>query len=99
MERKGPEGVGTGMTSWTLPLSDLAVDDELLAAVEEAAASGWWSTGPRVARFEQEFARFLGVAHAVAVASGTAALHLSLAASGCGAGDEVILPSLNFVAA
>jgi dTDP-4-amino-4,6-dideoxygalactose transaminase len=82
-----------------VPLSDLAVDGEILGAVAEAVGSGWWSTGPRVAAFEEAFARFLGARHAVAVSSGTAALHLSVIACGCGPGDEVILPSLNFAAA
>jgi dTDP-4-amino-4,6-dideoxygalactose transaminase len=82
-----------------VPLSDLAVDEEILGAVGEAVGSGWWSTGPRVAAFEEAFARFLGARHAVAVSSGTAALHLSVIACGCGPGDEVILPSLNFAAA
>src|SRR6186713_2416025 len=79
-----------------IPLSDLAVDDQILGAVGDAVASGWWSTGPRVAAFEEAFARFLGAQHAVAVSSGTAALHLAVVACGCGPGDEVILPSLNF---
>jgi dTDP-4-amino-4,6-dideoxygalactose transaminase len=82
-----------------IPLSDLAVDDQILGAVGDAVASGWWSTGPRVAAFEEAFARFLGAQHAVAVSSGTAALHLAVVACGCGPGDEVILPSLNFAAA
>jgi dTDP-4-amino-4,6-dideoxygalactose transaminase len=84
---------------WSVPLSDLAVDDEILAAATGALASGWWSTGPRVAEFEHAFARFLGSDHAVAVSSGTAALHLAAAACGCGPGDEVVMPALNFVAA
>ena len=67
--------------------------------MRDAVASGWWSTGPRVAEFEAAFADFTGSRHAVAVSSGTAALHLALVACGCGPGDEVILPSLNFVAA
>jgi len=83
----------------SVPLSDIAVDDELVAAAGRALASGWWSTGPRVADFEAAFARFVGVEHAVAVSSGTAALHLAAAACGCGPGDEVVMPSLNFVAA
>ena len=83
----------------SVPLSDIAVDDELVAAAGRALASGWWSTGPRVAEFEAAFARFVGVEHAVAVSSGTAALHLAAAACGCGPGDEVVMPSLNFVAA
>ena len=75
------------------------MDDEIEHAVVQALRSGWWSTGPRVAELEQEFARFSGARHALAVANGTAALHLALLASGCGPGDEVLVPSLNFVAA
>lgn len=82
-----------------MPLSDLAVDDQLRAAIDDAVASGWWSMGPRVAELEQRFAALCEVRHAIAVSSGTAALHLSLLAIGCGPGDEVILPSLTFVAA
>src|SRR4051794_19256883 len=55
--------------------------------------------GERVAAFEEGFASFCGVRSAFAVANGTAALHLALLAVGCGPGDEVIVPSLNFVAA
>src|SRR5918996_3635186 len=55
--------------------------------------------GPRVAEFEAAFAEFVGVESAFAVANGTAALHLALLAIECGPGDEVVLPSLNFVAA
>jgi dTDP-4-amino-4,6-dideoxygalactose transaminase len=84
---------------WSVPLSDIAVDDEILRAASATLASGWWSTGPRVAEFEQAFARRLGAGHAVAVSSGTAALHLAVAACGCGPGDEVVMPALNFVAA
>ena len=84
---------------WRVPLSDVQVDDELLAAATEAVASGWWSMGPRVAEFEEAFAQFCGVRHALAVANGTAALQLALLAVGCGPGDEVVVPSLNFVAA
>ena len=85
--------------SWAVPLSDLVVDAPILDAVHEAVSSGWWSMGPRVAEFENAFASFTGSQHALAVANGTAALHLALVASECGPGDEVILPSLNFVAA
>src|SRR4051812_26453122 len=55
--------------------------------------------GPRVEELEAEFARFCRAEHALAVANGTAALHLALLAVGCGPGDEVVVPSLNFVAA
>src|SRR5215207_2473591 len=50
--------------AWSVPLSDLAVDEEILAAVREAVGSGWWSTGPRVAEFEAAFADFAGARHA-----------------------------------
>ncbi|MGZ4416113.1 MAG: DegT/DnrJ/EryC1/StrS family aminotransferase [Gaiellaceae bacterium] len=84
---------------WAVPLSDLLVDAAILESVHEAMSSGWWSMGPRVGEFERAFAEFSGARHALAVANGTAALHLALVATGCGPGDEVILPSLNFVAA
>jgi len=75
------------------------VDGEIEQAVLGVVRSGWWSMGPRVAELESEFASFCGVKHAFAVANGTAALHLALLAIGCGPGDEVLVPSLNFVAA
>ena len=82
-----------------VPLSDLHVDEELLEAAGRAIASGWWSMGPAVEAFEKAFAEYVGSAHALAVANGTAALHIALLGVGCGPGDEVVLPSLNFVAA
>ena len=85
--------------AWRVPLADVRVDDELLDVAREALASGWWSMGPRVAEFEASFADRTGAPHVCAVSSGTAALHLALLAIGCGPGDEVVLPSLNFVAA
>ena len=60
--------------------------------------SGWLGTGPRVAQFERDFARYRGASHAVALNSCTAALHLSLLASGVGPGDEVITTPLTFCA-
>ena len=86
-------------STWRVPLSDVAVDDALSSAGLEVLQSGWWSMGPRVAELEAQFAEFAGVTQAIAVSSGTAALHLGLLAVGCGPGDEVVLPSLNFVAA
>ncbi len=85
--------------AWEVPLSDVLVDEQLLAAAHETLASGWWSMGPRVQEFEQAFAETVGAGEAIAVANGTAALHLALLAVGCGPGDEVVIPSLNFVAA
>ncbi len=85
--------------TWRVPLSDVVVDDALSAAGREVLESGWWSMGPRVAQLESQFQAFADVQHALAVANGTAALHLALLALECGPGDEVVLPSLNFVAA
>jgi len=84
---------------WQVPLADVRVDEELLGAVHDTVASGWWSTGPRVAELERQFSEYFDAEQAVAVSSGTAALHLAVVALGCGPGDEVVLPSLNFVAA
>src|SRR5690349_2469476 len=68
--------------------------DAAAAAVE----SGWIAQGPRVREFEEAFAAAIGAPHAVAVSSCTAALHLALIAAGIGPGDEVIVPSLSFIA-
>ena len=64
----------------------------------EVLESGWLTLGPRTYEFEAAFAAHLGVAHAVAVSSCTAALHLAYLAAGVGPGDEVIVPSLTFAA-
>jgi dTDP-4-amino-4,6-dideoxygalactose transaminase len=66
--------------------------------VVETLRSGWIGTGPRTQRFEEQFADYVGAEHAVAVSSGTAALHLSLLAAGIGAGDEVITTPMTFAA-
>jgi dTDP-4-amino-4,6-dideoxygalactose transaminase len=87
------------MGRWQVPLSDVATDEELVRAAAETVESGWWSMGPRVAEFEQAFGELTGSKHALAVANGTAALHLALLAVDCGPDDEVLVPSLNFVAA
>jgi dTDP-4-amino-4,6-dideoxygalactose transaminase len=68
-------------------------------AVSEAMRSGWLTSGPRTAAFEQEFADFVGgEVHAVAINSATAGLHLALEAIGVGPGDEVIVPTWTFTA-
>ena len=67
-------------------------------AAAEAVASGWIAQGPRVQEFEEAFAAAIGTRHAVAVSSCTTALHLALIAAGIGPGDEVIVPSLSFIA-
>jgi perosamine synthetase len=67
-------------------------------AVIDALRTGWVSQGPRVAEFERKFARYVGAPEAVAVSSCTTALHLALHAAGIQAGDEVLCPSLSFIA-
>jgi dTDP-4-amino-4,6-dideoxygalactose transaminase len=71
---------------------------EEAAAAAEAVSSGWVAQGPRVAEFEEAFASAIGAGYAVAVSSCTAALHLALIAAGIGPGDEVVVPSLSFIA-
>ena len=67
-------------------------------AAAEAVRSGWVAQGPRVAEFEVAFAAHLGAGHAVATSSCTTALHLSMVLAGLGPGDEVVVPSLSFIA-
>jgi len=67
-------------------------------ALLDALRSGWVSQGPRVAEFERRFAAYVGAPHAVAVSSCTAALHLALLTAGVKPGDEVLCPSLSFIA-
>ena len=86
------------MTDWKVPLADVRVSEEEIAAIVETYRSGWLSMGPETSRFEDAFASFVGVTHAFATASGTASLHLLLAGHDIGPGDEVILPSMTFVA-
>jgi len=69
-----------------------------IAEVVDSLRSGWLGTGPKVARFEELFRAHTGAEHAIAVSSCTAALHLSLIATGVGAGAEVITTAMTFVA-
>lgn len=86
------------MAAWKVPLADVSLDPEEIAAVRAVLESGWLSMGPKTQEFEAEFAGFLGVKHAFAVANGTAALHLACEAVGLKAGDEALCPALTFVA-
>jgi len=90
----GGEPIRTDM----LPYARQTIDDDDVAAVVATLRSDWLTTGPLVDEFEEAFAREVGSAHAVAVSSGTAALHAAVAALGIGAGDEVIVPAMTFVA-
>jgi dTDP-4-amino-4,6-dideoxygalactose transaminase len=81
-----------------IPVIRPLLGTEEAEAAAEAIASGWVAQGPRVAQFEAAFAKATGSGHAVAVSSCTAGLHLALIAAGAGAGDEVVVPSLSFIA-
>jgi dTDP-4-amino-4,6-dideoxygalactose transaminase len=83
---------------WQVPLSDLDFGPEEKEAVQRVLDSGWLTMGEITQQFEQEFASMVGVQHAIAVTNGTASLHLACRALGLGPGDEVIVPSLTFVA-
>jgi dTDP-4-amino-4,6-dideoxygalactose transaminase len=75
-----------------------AIADEEIAAVAETLRSGWLTTGPRAAALERRMADYLEARHVLALASGTAALHLSLVALGVGPGDEVITTPITWPA-
>lgn len=81
-----------------IPLSDIDLGPAELEAVSRVLASKWLTMGEVTQAFEAAFAEFLGVRHAFAVANCTAALHMAHLALGIGPGDEVICPSLTFVA-
>ncbi|NPU86150.1 MAG: UDP-4-amino-4,6-dideoxy-N-acetyl-beta-L-altrosamine transaminase [Syntrophaceae bacterium] len=81
-----------------IPYGRQCLDESDIKAVIEVLRSDWLTTGPKVAEFESSFARCAGVKHAVAVSSGTAALHAAMYALGIGPGDEVIVPAMTFAA-
>lgn len=87
----------------TTPAKSIPVARPFVGQEEEEAAlrvlrSGWLSQGQQVAEFETRFAEYVGAKHAVAVSSCTTALHLALVVAGIGPGDEVLCPSLSFIA-
>ena len=81
-----------------IPFHRPSIGSEEIAEVEAVLRSGWLTSGPRTKRFESEFAAYTGAAHALALNSCTAALHLALAALDIGPGDEVITTPLTFCA-
>jgi len=88
----------TGTTVRAIPVAKPDLGEAEAAAARQAILSGWVTQGPQVAAFEDEFAQYVGAAHACAVSSCTTALHLALHALGVGAGDEVITVSHSFIA-
>jgi dTDP-4-amino-4,6-dideoxygalactose transaminase len=81
-----------------VPFHRAAVGEEEARAACEVIRSGWLTMGPKTFQFEAEFAKYVGARHAIAVSSGTAALHLSLEAAGIQSGDEVLVPTTTFTA-
>ncbi|MEW2114205.1 DegT/DnrJ/EryC1/StrS family aminotransferase [Streptomyces sp. NPDC005474] len=86
------------MSTDRIPVMIPWLGDEEARAASDAVLSGWVAQGPRVAAFERAFAERVGAEHGIAVSSCTTALHLSLVALGLGPGDEVVVPSLSFIA-
>lgn len=84
--------------NYKIPLFDLNFDAEEAKAASEVINSKWISTGPKVAAFEEKFADMIGADHAVATSNCTVSLHLAMMLCGISEGDEVICPSLTFVA-
>lgn len=81
-----------------IPIMRPWLGQEEAAALADVVASGWVAQGPRAAEFERALAARVGAAHGVAVSSGTAALHLAMIVLGLGPGDDVIVPSLSYIA-
>jgi dTDP-4-amino-4,6-dideoxygalactose transaminase len=81
-----------------LPLSRPSIGEAEIQAVVDCLRSGWLTSGPRVAEFEGNFARSVGAAHAVAVASATAGLHLTMLALDLAAGDEIVTTPMTWAA-
>jgi len=80
-----------------LPFSRPSISEEAICAVCEVLRSGWITTGPKNAEFEQKFCDYVGCRGAVALSSATAGMHLLVHALGIGPGDEVITPSMTWV--
>ena len=79
-----------------LPFSPPLIGEEEIAEVVDTLRSDWITTGPKVKRFEEDFARYLGAEAALALNSGTAAMHVALAALGIGPGDAVVTTPMTF---
>ena len=84
------------MTAEFLPFAQPDLDGSESAEIAEALRSGWITTGPRVARFEAEFRSYVGAPAALALNSGTGALHVALKSLGIGPGDAVVTTPMTF---
>lgn len=83
---------------WKVPLADIDLGEEERQAVLRVLDSTWLTMGKATITFEQQFTAYLGAPDSVAVSSGTAALHIAARLAGLQSGDEVLVPSLTFVA-
>jgi perosamine synthetase len=81
-----------------IPYGRQFIDEEDIQAVVEVLRSDWLTTGPKIEEFEHAMAAYMGATHAVAVSSGTSALHCAMYSIGIGKGDEVIVPPMTFAA-
>jgi UDP-4-amino-4,6-dideoxy-N-acetyl-beta-L-altrosamine transaminase len=90
--------LGHGMGRRHLPYGRQSIDDADIRAVEDVLRGDWLTQGPAVARFEAALCEATGARHAIAVANGTAALHLAMLAAQVGPGDVVLVPTITFVA-
>jgi dTDP-4-amino-4,6-dideoxygalactose transaminase len=95
--RHETDTAAAGPAAW-LPYHRPSIGEEEIAEVVETLRSGWVTTGVKAKRFEHEFAALLGVPDALALSSGTAALHLALRVVGVQPGDDVIVPAYTFTA-
>lgn len=83
----------------TIPVSEPSITQKEIDYVLNAVKSGWVSSlGEYITKFEQEFAKYIGVKYALTTSNGTVALHLALVSLGIGQGDEVLVPDLTFIA-
>jgi UDP-4-amino-4,6-dideoxy-N-acetyl-beta-L-altrosamine transaminase len=89
---------GTPVRREVLPYGRQSIDEADIQSVVEVLRGDWLTTGPKIREFEQTFAKTVGAGEAVAVSSGTAALHTAVHALGIGRGDEVIVPAMTFAA-
>jgi dTDP-4-amino-4,6-dideoxygalactose transaminase len=97
-QRRVPGGAGSSRRNGYLPFAPPLIGEEEIAEVVATLRSDWISTGPKVARFEAEFAAAVSAPAALALNSCTAGLHTALVLSGIGPGDEVITTPLTFAA-
>jgi dTDP-4-amino-4,6-dideoxygalactose transaminase len=96
MSKMGSAATTTAWRETFLPVALPSIGEPEIAEVVDSLRSGWITTGPKVKRFESDFAAYIGVKHAIAVSSCTAGLHIALTALGIEPGDEVIVPTFTF---